>query len=378
MPIRINPFFFLWPVLLMTQLTDDLLLIVLGVGVMMGSIFVHELGHAIAAKACGCDVMIEFTALGGLTYYKGPILSFWQRLGIVVAGPAAGFALWGFLKLLLLYVLPLGIFFDYPRIGYLTGLALVVNWYWNLFNLLPVYPLDGGQITRLTLEYFFGLRGLKAAIVLSLFIAAMLVVYGFQSSQWFLAMIFLMYAFDSAAAWQQVRYLRNEDRNPGRQDEYKAAIDAAARGFKADAKERFEHIRETGKTGLLKASATEQLAQILSEQGELEKAYQMLLEIENKLSPSSMPLFQRLAYLHKDYAKAITVGIAATRVSESMEVSTINALAEAQLGHAHACVGWLKSAERCGQVGFKDLLAKSEFAAVKDDKAFQAFAKRYL
>lgn len=102
------------------------------------SLLVHELGHALVARRYGLEpIRIRLTATGGLTRHRRPQRT--QRtLWIVLAGPAAGFALaslgWA------LGQLPLG-----EAWASATGLVFGLNLLWSMFNLLPVAPLDGGM-----------------------------------------------------------------------------------------------------------------------------------------------------------------------------------------------------------------------------------------
>jgi Zn-dependent protease len=49
---------------------------------------------------------------------------------------------------------------------------LFVNFYWSLVNLLPVYPLDGGQILRACLAHRRGALGRTCALQISIGVAA--------------------------------------------------------------------------------------------------------------------------------------------------------------------------------------------------------------
>ncbi|MSU61851.1 MAG: hypothetical protein EXS31_05555 [Pedosphaera sp.] len=111
--------------------------------VMFISIIVHELGHALAGRNFGAHPAIKLHAFGGLTFLPGASFSRMQSIWVSAAGPFAGLALWA-------------VFFaiDYSgeashgllRAGVRAG--LYINLVWTLFNLLPIQPLDGGQILR--------------------------------------------------------------------------------------------------------------------------------------------------------------------------------------------------------------------------------------
>lgn len=112
------------------------------------SILVHELGHAFAARWFGSHVLkVKLTIMGGYCQYDRQPGARWKRIAISLAGPGAGFLLWGFLRASdhsfhlterALNASPyLVLFIDY---------LLLINLIWSLFNLLPIYPLDGGHV----------------------------------------------------------------------------------------------------------------------------------------------------------------------------------------------------------------------------------------
>lgn len=111
--------------------------------VVLTSLIVHELGHAITARSMGSEVAVELNGLGGLTLWTSPKagLTPGRTALIAAAGSAAGFGLagvtWGVGEM----------------IGPLDGLGglavrivIYVNVVWGLLNWLPVRPLDGGKL----------------------------------------------------------------------------------------------------------------------------------------------------------------------------------------------------------------------------------------
>jgi len=133
------------------------------------SILVHELGHAAVMRTHGYRPSITLYALGGLASY-GPTGSGSRRSGgaaaqiaICAAGPAAGFALAGILLFVLTlaeinvvvqFGLPMLVEIEVTEIVWTAALSRFINdvfficVFWGIVNLLPIYPLDGGQIAR--------------------------------------------------------------------------------------------------------------------------------------------------------------------------------------------------------------------------------------
>jgi Zn-dependent protease len=123
------------------------------IGVVLVSVLVHELGHAFAARTVGAEPTIDLYALGGLTAFSPPRpLGRWQSVGISLAGPFAGFLL-GFLVLSGAAALGTDrpspfVGTDAPIVDVLVGASIWVNLYWGVVNLLPILPLDGGNVVR--------------------------------------------------------------------------------------------------------------------------------------------------------------------------------------------------------------------------------------
>jgi len=123
-----------------------------------GSLIVHELGHAVAARREGVGVSrIELFLFGGTTHMSREAKTPGEEFRIAVAGPL------GTLLVLLVCVPLLAAIVGSDRLVDavrletnvpLTPVQLSLSWLvpMNLlilvFNLVPAYPLDGGRIAR--------------------------------------------------------------------------------------------------------------------------------------------------------------------------------------------------------------------------------------
>jgi Zn-dependent protease len=80
---------------------------------------------------------------------------------------------------------------------YFAQFFLYVSVYWALVNLLPVYPLDGGQIAReLFLLYGRG-DGIRNSLLLSMLTGAGIALFAFGNQQFYLGILFGMLAYSS-------------------------------------------------------------------------------------------------------------------------------------------------------------------------------------
>lgn len=152
-PVRIHLSFLLVLGFLGLQL-GDVVLIVTWIAVGALSVLVHEFGHALAARAVGHRPEVQLAGMGGLTSYTGET-SRWQQLAITAAGPALQVA--GGLA-----VLPLvdgfGLTYDGDLVDFALDVWVVVSLLWGILNLVPMLPLDGGQLLRDLLPFGPALR----------------------------------------------------------------------------------------------------------------------------------------------------------------------------------------------------------------------------
>ena len=80
-----------------------------------------------------------------------------------------------------------------PRLGELLTQLLFVCIAWGVLNLLPIYPLDGGQIAREVLLRLDSREGIRRSMQLSIFAAAAVAVFWFF--QWKTFLVPLMFGY---------------------------------------------------------------------------------------------------------------------------------------------------------------------------------------
>jgi Zn-dependent protease len=132
-------------------------------------VLMHEFGHSLACRQVGGQAnQIVLWPLGGVAYVDPP-----QRPGATLWSIAAG----PLVNVVLLPIL-LGVWYFADTAGWPTtapdGYRLLsavaqINIMLLAFNILPIYPLDGGQILRSLLWFFFGrIRSLMIAAIIGL------------------------------------------------------------------------------------------------------------------------------------------------------------------------------------------------------------------
>ena len=145
-PVRVHPLFWLMGAFL-TWNGADFRYTFVGVLCVFISILVHELGHALVSKIFGWHPTIVLYLMGGYATVRQ--YSPWKNIAVLIAGPFAGLSLFALVFF--------GIDGYAVRVagwdpglvgGWAIGHLLFINLVWSLFNLAPIYPMDGGRILR--------------------------------------------------------------------------------------------------------------------------------------------------------------------------------------------------------------------------------------
>lgn len=169
-------------------------------------VLLHEFGHALACRSVGGQAnRIVLWPLGGVAYVAPP-----QRPGAtlwsIAAGPLVNVALAPVLYLLWLLV---GASQETPLQKFFFRLS-VINAGLFVFNMLPIYPLDGGQILRSLLWYFVGrARSLMAAAVLGFLGAGLMGVLALYWRSIWLGILAFFNAQRAQGGFSQARLLRS-------------------------------------------------------------------------------------------------------------------------------------------------------------------------
>src|SRR5437879_5298566 len=127
----------------------------------------HEFGHSLACRQVGGQAdQIVLWPLGGVAYVAPP-----QRPGAtlwsIAAGPLVNVVLVPLLSLLALAAASWGWDVAMPDAYQLIRAVWKINLGLLIFNMLPIYPLDGGQILRSLLWFVFGrARSLMVATII--------------------------------------------------------------------------------------------------------------------------------------------------------------------------------------------------------------------
>lgn len=216
-PIRIHPIFWLTAGFLAWNPNDPQQVLV-RIGCILLAVLVHELGHAVVTRRFGWRPEIVLYFFGG--YATSQRYSTWKDIAVSAAGPAAGFLLYTMFWIASVAMIINGVqqerviselyqhyekssvqafqadweavqiggehyrgawwaasdsrvhakLFDLARSSIVydaVKFSLFINLVWNLMNLVPVLPLDGGRISQELCFWMSPRAGLLASIRIS-------------------------------------------------------------------------------------------------------------------------------------------------------------------------------------------------------------------
>ena len=240
-PVRVHPLFWLLAAILgYPTLQKGPQYLIAWIVLVFVSILIHELGHVWMGMAFGSYGRIVLYSFGGLAVGSNQMQSRWQRILVLFAGPLAGFV---FVAVALaaqelrapglgrLYLAGIARMFGIPveielpagmphltvMEAFLMSQLVFINIAWGLLNLLPVWPLDGGQISRQICEGASPRYGAYVSLILSAGLSAVLAIHSIlreygQPHLWFLpfgdrftALMFGLLAFQSIQMLQALQ-----------------------------------------------------------------------------------------------------------------------------------------------------------------------------
>jgi stage IV sporulation protein FB len=247
-PVRVHPFFWIVGLLLgfsgAGESSDFGIILIIWLLVTFVSILIHELGHALMIRHYGREAHIVLYAMGGLAiegrpqssssfgnpwsfdsveprYHSGPrtpneqimISAAGPGIQLLLAAAIAGvlYALGGRVEMDYIGFVPAPVPVLPERLAenfnllMLFHALLYINIFWALVNLMPVLPLDGGQIALQLLTQQDPWGGAQRALWLSVFTGAGLAILGaIAMKDMFMLVMFGSLAVSSYMSLQQM------------------------------------------------------------------------------------------------------------------------------------------------------------------------------
>lgn len=228
-PIRVHPSFWLVSVFFsFNYLRTGFEYLLIAIACVFVTILLHELGHALMFRAYWMHSSILLYGFGGLAIPDGHLERRSWRIIVSLAGPLTNFliagVLWGSH-----YVQPWANSEEHVSFAYV--ILLNINFYLGILNLLPVWPLDGGKISRDLWTKNQPYLGIVSSLKMSIFVAIVVSAYSFGCAanviprdftiSWlrpglFCALLFALLAIENYTELQNMRRPRfyDDDRPP--------------------------------------------------------------------------------------------------------------------------------------------------------------------
>jgi len=207
---------------------SSLVLNALGLLTLFLIVLMHEFGHQLACRSVGGQTHdIVLWPLGGVAYVSPP-----QRPGAtlwsIAAGPLVNVILFSVASALLLisgltrWADQMPVFFEYVAIFAYINLILLK------FNLLPIYPLDGGQILRSLLWFIFGkARSMMIATIIGFVGIVVMIPYVIMKNDSWYYILAVFIALNCWSGFQQARAMMRISNAP-RHDGFACPVCKAA------------------------------------------------------------------------------------------------------------------------------------------------------
>ena len=194
--------------------------------VVFGSIFLHELGHCYACRKVGgtADEVLMWP-LGGLAFVSPPRTP-WAEFITVVFGPLVNVAMFLIAAALLGFNVnwnPMNFFHAAP-LSWGDGRGwLLLTFQFNvinvMFNLIPMYPMDGGRLFQCAIWSRLGYhRATMIACTVGMVMAILMGLFGVVSQRWMLLTIATIGYIECLRTRQTARFAEAEGQFAGGYD----------------------------------------------------------------------------------------------------------------------------------------------------------------
>jgi Zn-dependent protease len=262
---------------------------------LFGIVLLHEFGHALACRQMGGQAnRIMLWPLGGVAFVQPPPRP-GALLWSIAAGPLVNVILLPITVAAFVFASGAGLRNEYPDfVHFLLSLA-AINLALLVFNLLPIYPLDGGQILQALLWFVIGrARSLMVSGIIGLAGAAGVIVLALAHLQdkW-LAFVAIF------VAWQAWRGFRLGVRLQGLQptlDLLNEGLSAVRSGRHDEAAELFTKVIDAGGESDVLATALTNRGLAEGRRGKWQRAIEDFREAL-RLQPKLATAHNNLAWL---------------------------------------------------------------------------------
>jgi len=365
-PVIVEPSFWVFLLLIALQSGYPTAQMLVVLAVFSFSILFHEYGHGLTARYFGKDPEIHLIAFGGYAAYNSVGLSERKQFIITLNGPVFT----ALLMALSYYILKIDIFHSY-----LIRLFLYQAFHLNLFllcvNLVPLYPLDGGQLLRYLLTKKLGdENGLRISLIIGNVAAVLGAAYFFYTGSYFFAFFFLFHGFQNLQASN-----RPTLQVPSNFSQYNEALKAAENNETERAKAILKNLIKVN-DDYIKTLSLESLAAILDQEGQSKQAYHLLLSADHERLKKGKCLLCKLAFEEKNYTLVEVYSREIYGLNPAYETALLISRAYAGLNKPEESGGWIKTASMFEGNSVEEAVKGKIYDSVRNDRIFQQSAQK--
>ncbi len=358
--VGIRPSFFiiafLFAIFMGTFLGYSLLII----GILFSVFFFHECGHIIVALLLGrpCETVIG--GAGGRTEVLGPRLRFWQRTAVLVGGLLATYFV---LVVTRLWLFDAEALSAPVREGLYLFFSLNAVWFW--LNLLPLYPLDGGELLLDIGRSLFGRVGEWMVAIVSIMVSTLLAIY--MLACWALFGV----ALCAYCIMKSCMILRHPvASHPGEMSEDAFHLhDLRQRWLAGEQDEviaQMERLARDSDEQDVRVEAVECCSGYLLATERFREAYDFLRSAKDALTPTALENAQLASYRTSHWLEGLVAGRQAFRETQSLTVATMCAMLAGRLEMADEAISWLRMARMLGLDSLAKIIASSDFDPIRE------------
>lgn len=364
-PIKFSPAFFITAGLIGFINSFSLIGTIVWIGIILISVLVHEYGHALTSLIFGQHPKIELVAFGGVTIPEGKKLPLGKEFLVVLMGPVFGFLLF----FLSAFVARLGVLPPFAQ--QVVIILAIVNLFWTVINLLPILPLDGGQLVRIILEKLMGARSFRVSLYVSIVLGGLLAGAAFVIGYLFVGVIFLLLTFQNIETLRRFHYYSEADGQDQNRQELRQIEMLLRDGRIDEAEGRLDHLVRTTKEGLIHTIASEYLAKLLYNKRHYKLAYQLLKPIQKRISKEARCLLFLASYEVQDFDKVIDLSGECFSERQTVDVALRAAASHARKNERQEALEWLKTAKGFGTIDLGSITQDEAFDPLRDDPEFK-------
>lgn len=170
-------------------------------------VLLHELGHASVARYYQIAVpRIIILPIGGMAQFQRIPRRPKRELLMTIAGPLVNFVIAGSLYLMIGWPNWHGLIISHLTWHMVVQYLLIMNLFMGTFNLLPVFPMDGGRILRAFLAMVYPyIKATYIAVFIGKILAVIGIVVGiFWLNNWLLAILFVFIYLAASGEYESV------------------------------------------------------------------------------------------------------------------------------------------------------------------------------